>query len=134
MVQNVIPNTVTYSDIDISFEANPATGDILRKSGDFAVIQSLKNLVRSNFYDRPFHPNLGGSVTQFLFENPDPLVLESIRTSIEEVINNFEPRVNLVEVSVVSNPYSRRIEASMTFFIINNTEPTNISVFLTRVR
>ena len=89
-----------YSDIDLSFSANPITGDISRKYDVNAVKQSLKTLILTQYYERPFQPKLGSPVYGLLFENIDMITANTLKLQIELMINKYEPRVRSQEVTV----------------------------------
>lgn len=126
--------TRKYLDIDLDFIPNPVTGDIVRKVDDDAVIRSVRNLIFTNFYERPFHPEIGSDVRASLFENITPVTLLRIKNAIEQVINNFEPRARLDQVVTQANADGNSVYAYIKFYIQNNVEPTTISVLLERVR
>lgn len=122
-----------YRDLDLSFARHPVTGDVATKTGDQAVIRSVKNLVLTSFYERPFHPELGSSVKQLLFELMTPLTAQYIKRAIQDVITNHEPRVTLSDIVVQTsdrNGFAVRID----FFIVASAEPTSVNLFLERTR
>lgn len=126
--------TRVYKDLDLNFIANPVTGDVSRVTGDDAVIRSVRNLIFTNFYERLFHPEIGSGVRGLLFENITPVTLINLKNAIELVIRNFEPRVRLDQVVTQSTADNNTVQALIRFYIQNNTSPTEISVFLQRVR
>lgn len=126
--------TRTYRDLDLNFIANPVTGDVSQLNGDAAVIRSVRNLIFSNFYERPFHPEIGSGVRGLLFEPLTPVSMINLKNAIEEVIRNFEPRVKVDNIVVQATIDENRVQVLLRFFILNNTSPTQISVFLERVR
>jgi phage baseplate assembly protein W len=126
--------TRTYSDIDVSFEPHPITGDILKKTGSNAVVQALANLIQLNHYEKPFHPEIGGNIRKLLFEPADPLTLSLLSEEIKNLVANFEPRVNLINVIVESDVDAHQLNVTLEFFILNNPNPLTITVFLQRLR
>jgi phage baseplate assembly protein W len=128
---NQIPR---YVDLDLGFTPHPVTKDLLKKTGDQAVIASVRHIVLSGFYERPFHPELGCGVKQLLFENVTPITAQYIKRAIEEAINNFEPRVNLRNVIVTAITDSNTFNVDIEFYIVNRADPTRITLFLERVR
>ena len=90
-----------YSDIDLNFTAHPVSGDVSKKYDVNAVKQSLKTLILTQYYERPFQPKLGSPVYGMLFENVDIISSNSLKLRIEMLINKFEPRVRAQEVTVV---------------------------------
>lgn len=124
----------TYRDLDLNFNAHPVTGDVTMRIGDAAVVNSLKNLILTGFYERPFHSEIGSGVRQMLFENADPLTAQFLKKAILEVTKNFEPRVEMKDVVVQITPDQNSFQVIMEFYILNNAEPTIIDFFLKRVR
>lgn len=123
-----------FRDLDLNFTRNPSTNDVSTRNGDQAIIRSVRNLVFLANYEKPFHPEIGSSVRQMLFENFGPLAAQNIKRAIEDVINNFEPRVKLKNVYVQAREDQNQFQASIEFYIVNNTNPTIITMFLERVR
>jgi phage baseplate assembly protein W len=117
---NKVARNKDYSDIDLDFLPHPTTKDVLRKTGIDSVKRSVRNLILTNFYDRPFRPYIGSNVQKLLFENANPLVEGFIRDAIKEVIENFEPRVLVKKVDALfdydNNGYNVRI-----YFIVLNS-------------
>jgi phage baseplate assembly protein W len=126
--------TRRYSDIDFTFTRTPGRNDIALSFDEMAVIRSLRNLLLTKNYERPFQPNLGSKINGLLFEPLDFLTAQSIRSEIEVVVSNHEPRVRLVSVDVKENIDKNAYEASLEFFIGNNVEPTAISLIFERIR
>lgn len=125
---------VVFSDIPINLDVHPVSGDLLRIMNNAAVSRSVRNLVLTKFYERFFRPRLGSNVTGLLFENFDPITEQEIRDGVEEVIVNNEPRAELLDVRVSSEPKRNRFSVSIIFRPVNRTEPVETTVFLERVR
>lgn len=124
----------TFRDLDLNFTKHPATKDVSVRTGDQAVIRSVRNLIYMAFYEKPFHPEIGSSVRQMLFENITPLTAQNIKRAVTEVIRNFEPRVEIKDVVVQAKEDQNYFEVAMEFYILNNATPVAISVFLERVK
>jgi len=99
-----------------------------------SVKSAVVNLVRTKHYERPFHPEIGCSVMAMLFENITSITALSIKRSIQDVIQNFEPRVTLSDVSVKTNYEENGYDVTVTFYIENITAQQTVSVFLERLR
>lgn len=127
-------NTRTFSDLDLSFIAKPSTKDIYKKLDENAIKQSVKNLVMTSHYERPFHPEIGSPVMALLFENEGPMLQAMLQRAITQVIENFEPRVRLLSVKVFSNIDNNAVDVSITFTIINTTAPVTVDFTLQRTR
>ena len=134
MATVTIPTKRTFRDLDLKFNIHPVKKDINTFSNEFAVINSVKNLVLTNHYERPFQPELGSNIRRLLFENIDSVIAASIENEITEVINNFEPRAQVSKVTAVPAPDENRYNVELEFFIINSANPVTISFFLERIR
>jgi phage baseplate assembly protein W len=126
--------TNLYSDLDFTFNLVPGSKDVARSFDDQAVIRSVRNLLLTNFYERPFQPNLGGNIDRLLFEPATNLTASLIKTEIENVITNYEPRVQIEEIVVMSNINENSFTVSLSFYIGNNTLPTSVNLLLERSR
>lgn len=123
-----------FFDLDLNFLEHPATGDIVKLKDERAITTAIKNLLFTNFYERKFNPSLGSNINDMLFEPMDTATTNSIRQEIKNVIDNFEPRVDLRAVQVYPDFDNNRYEVSIVYFIKNYAEPTETSFFLQRVR
>jgi|TARA_B100000519_G_C14251398_1_gene442609 phage baseplate assembly protein W len=108
-----------YKDLALSFEKNDNTKDVIVKKDIEAVKQSVRNLILTNHYERPFHPEIGSNVTAILFEPMNPITANSLTRVIEEVIVNFEPRARLVSVDARPNLDRNAYEVTISFYIRN---------------
>lgn len=123
-----------YSDIDFTFTRTPGRNDIALSYDEMAVIRSIRYLLLTKNYERPFQSNIGSGIEKLLFESVDFLTAQSIKNEIEITIQNFEPRVNLTQVTVYEQPDNNRYDVSLQFFIGNNSSPTSINLILERTR
>lgn len=127
-------NTRTFSDIDLNFGRHPVTYDVTRKYDEEAIKQSVKNLVLTQNYERPFHSEIGSQIRGLLFEPYTPLLNVILKREITNTINNFEPRVRLIDVQIAASPDDHDIQVSIVFTIINTTKPIIVDLILTRTR
>lgn len=123
-----------YRDLDLNFLAHPVKKDVTKHVDEMAVINSVKNLILTNHYERPFQPDIGSNVQKLLFENMDNITASALEREIEQTIINFEPRVKLNSLDVVPNFDNNAFSVNMEFYIINRTDPITIQFFLQRVR
>lgn len=128
-----------YSDLDLDFIAHPTTGDVVKKTGDDAIKRSVRNLILTNFYDRPFRPFIGSNAQKMLFDNINPLTATFLKNAIIETIQNFEPRVALYDdenrgVIITVDPDNNGYRVELTYVIINRGEPVTVNLFLERIR
>ena len=123
-----------YRDLDLNFTIHPIKKDINLHRGDVAIINSMKNLILTGHYERPFQPDLGSNVRKMLFENMDIITAAALEREIEQVIKNYEPRVNLVGISVTPNFEENAFTVRLQFYTINRPEPVSITFQLERLR
>jgi len=123
-----------YSDIDLNFLAHPNTGDVSKKYDVAAVKQSLKTLVLTNFYERPFQPKLGSPVYGMLFENIDVPTANSLKLRLELLISQYEPRVRAQEVTVVPVYDENSFRVSIYFYVVGVRDPVTFTTILKRTR
>lgn len=123
-----------FSDLDLSFVQHPVTNRLSRKQNREAVKQSVKSLILTDFYERPFKPNIGCSIRYYLFELFTPAVKQQMENAIREVIANHEPRAELIDVLIEERPDLNALTVSVAFFINNDPNPVVLDVILERVR
>ena len=127
--QNEKKSSRVYKDLNLNFTANPVTGDVATVTDVIAVKRSVRNLLLTNHYDRPFHPEIGSNIQNLLFQNFGPITGNQLSRAIEEMIANFEPRarVETVECYPLSdtNSYDVRI-----YFYVENL-PAELQEFQT---
>jgi len=127
-------NTRTFKDIDLNFTAHPVTGDVAIKYDEAAIKQSVRNLILTQNYERPFHSEVGSQVLASLFEPAGPQTTIMIQRSIENVIANFEPRAQLISVTVTPNIDGNEYNIYIVFKVINTESPVTITFTLKRTR
>lgn len=123
-----------YSDLDLSFAAHPITGDVARKYDVNAVKQSLKTLILTNYYERPFQPKLGSPVYGMMFENIDMITANSLKLRLELLINKYEPRVRSQQIDVVPLFDQNAFEVTIYFYVVGVQDPVSFSTILRRSR
>lgn len=123
-----------YRDLDLSFNIHPVKKDINKHVGEMAVINSLKNIISTNHYEKPFNPSFGSNLRRLLFENSNGLTATLIEREISDAVRNYEPRANLSKVEVSANSEETGFNVLIEFFIVNRTDPISINFFLERVR
>lgn len=124
----------TFSDIDLNFAKHPRTMDISVKYDDSAIKQSIRSLILTKNYERPFHSEIGTPLMSLLFEPVSPATAQLIKKVIEQTIINFEPRVDLTEVQVKFSPDNYSVYVSIEYRIINTSTPQSLNLTLKRTR
>ena len=134
--QNDISRNVRqYRDLDLFFSKKQGSDDVNKVTDVEAVKRSVRNLVLTNFYEKPFHPEIGSGVRDMLFENMSPVTAVVLARKVEDVIENFEPRARLVGVRALPNLDRNEYEVTIEFFVVNApTELVDMTVFLEVLR
>ena len=127
-------NSRKFKDIDLDFGRNVVTNDVNTVTDVVAIKRSVKNLIQTNFYERPFHPELGCGVRELLFENFTPITGVFIKRKIAEVLGNYEPRVTLNSIRLDDDQDNNRLVVDIYFYIVGIPGPQQVSTFLQRVR
>lgn len=126
--------TRTFIDLDAAFQAHPITGDAGLRMDEKAIKFAIKALVMTSPYERPFHSEIGSPVRSLLFENFGDSFEIVLTESISNLINNFEPRVDLLNVEVNPSHDNNRVYVKILFAIKNTTAPLNVDITLERTR
>lgn len=127
-------NTRLFSDLDFNFQPHPVTGDLVVRYDENAIKQSLKNLIMTRNYERPFHSEIGSPVRELLFDLITPMTSLMVRRAIIDLVSNFEPRVVLTDVDVIASPENNSLYVSINFRIVNTEKPLTLDFVLERTR
>ena len=123
-----------YKDLNVDYQQNTATKDIQKIKDVEAVKRSVRNLINTNHYEKPFHPEIGSNLRAMLFELMSPQMNHLISKQIENLINNYEPRCNLVEVFAQPMFDRNGYSVQISFMVNNHQEPVIVESFLERLR
>lgn len=129
-----MPIVKKWSDFDLDFSAHPNTGDLSMKKDEAAIVRSVRHLLLTNYYEKPFHPDIGSNITRQLFEPMTVQTTLNIRQSIIDTINNYEPRVQINELLVDPRENENGYVISLRFFIVNEEVERVTQFFLERTR
>ena len=121
-----------YRDFDLDFGAHPAHGDIDTTKKTTAINRSIKNIIRTNRFERLFQPTIEGGLSALLFENFSALTNSRIQSAIEHAINRFEPRADVKDVTVKAEPDENGYNISVTYIPDNDVQESNLEVYLER--
>ena len=127
-------NTRTFTDFNLLFSRHPISGDLNIKSDEEAIKASLRNLISTKNYERPFHPEIGCQLFSMLFENFTPVTVQIMKKTVFDTVRKFEPRVSVLDVKIRDNPSNNRIDMDIIFKINNSDRPFTLSTYITRVR
>ena len=127
-------STRIYKDLDLDFGRNTVTNDVNKLTDVEAVKRSVRNLINTNHFERPFHPEIGGNVRALLFENMTPLTALNLQRKIEEVLNNFEPRAKITQILADPDIDRNGYRIEIKFYVIGVQNPITVETFLERLR
>ena len=117
--QNEKRSSRVYKDLNLNFSINPVTGDVNTVTDVIAVKRSVRNLLLTNHYDRPFHPEIGSNIQNLLFQNFGPITGNQLARQIEEMIANFEPRARVESVECFPLPDTNTYDIRIYFYVEN---------------
>jgi phage baseplate assembly protein W len=107
-----------FKDLSMSFQVNPINYDLITLKNESAIARSIRNLVLTYPGERFFNENLGSKVSRSLFENIDEISASVIKDEIENTINNYEPRVDLIDVIVDPDYDNNNFNVTVNYYII----------------
>ena len=123
-----------YKDLNLDFQQNSATKDIIKITDVESVKRSVRNLMQTNHYEKPFHPEIGSNLRAMLFENITPQITHVISKQIELLLKNYEPRCRLVQVNTQPMLDRNGYATQISFYVVNYPEPVTVETFLERLR
>ena len=123
-----------YKDLNLGFEQNTATKDIQKIKDVEAVKRSVRNLINTNHYEKPFHPEIGSNLRAMLFELMTPQMNHVISKQIENLVNNYEPRCRLVQVHTQPMFDRNGYSVQISFRVLNHPNEVIVESFLERLR
>lgn len=126
--------TRIFADLDADFNQNPVTGDVAKIYDDNAIKRSLKSLIMTNHYDHPFHPEIYSPVGDLLFQNFTMDVSNVLQRLLIELINTYEPRVDVINITITQAEEQHALNAAITYRTINNPNPITYTILLQRLR
>ena len=127
-------NTRQFSDFNLLFTRHPVTGDVTRKNDEEAVKQSLRSLVSTRNYERPFHPEIGSQIYSLLFENFNPITVQVMKKTIIDTVSKFEPRATILDVVIREMVDNNDISCDIIFRLKNSDRPITLTTLITRIR
>jgi phage baseplate assembly protein W len=123
-----------YKDLNLSLPVHPITNDLTYLTNEDAIQRAVRNLILTNFYEKPFQPSFGSGVRQLLFEPFSAVVANTLKNIITSLVQRYEKRVELLSVGVDIDPEDNGYTVTIMFYIVNQIEPVTIDIFLERIR
>ena len=134
MSRNTPLKNLSFRDLDLNFDVHPNSKDLITLKGDVAVRRALRNLLLTEHYDRPFHPDIGSNIRQTLFENFSAQTSTPLRNEIIQTIANYEPRVNVQDVIIDTIHDESKYSVTIHYYIVNDATIKTAQLFLERLR
>ena len=131
--------TFLYKDFSLFFTVNPVTADVTTITDVQDIKRAVRNLVMTNEWDRPFHPEIASGLRESLFEPFGPVTVTNIRERIKNILNNYEPRVKVLSIEV-NDPESfhmdnNTLNIQILFELVNEPNTVqDVDIMLERVR
>lgn len=126
--------TNRYSDLNLLFTVNPSTLDITKKQDEEAIKASVRNLIQTKNFERPFHPEIGSQIFSLLFENFTPVIAQVMKKTIFDIIEKFEPRVSVTDVKIQEGSDSNELNVDVVFLINSSDQVVTLKTLIKRVR
>lgn len=125
---------IVYQDFPLDFTIHPVRKDLVLLTNADAVIRSIRNLLQTNHYEVPFHPEIGCNIRRLLFENITEFTARDISRFIQETIENFEPRCTIQSLAVDPDEEHNQYHVTLTVYIESSSAPLTVNLILERVR
>ena len=121
-----------YKDLDLKFGCHPVTKDVTMKSGIYAVLQSVRNIVMASVGDWPTYPGIGAGLYGMLGENTTPTIQVDVKNKVEDAIAMYETRAEVSAVDVTLSDDYHSLGVTVTFYVVNNPDPITDTIWLKR--
>ena len=122
-----------YTDLDLTF-AKKGSGDIFKKQHAAAVKQAVRNLLLTNYSEKPFLPEFGGDLNSMLFRLSTDIDDDNLEDDIIKAIETYEPRAKVLGVTTKVSPDNHEVKATVNFQVVNTLEESFVEISLTRLR
>ena len=136
-VNNANVDTYIYKDLSLFFTPNPVSGDVTMVTDVQDIKRSVRNLVMTNRFEKPFHPEVASHVRDLLFERFTPITFNLLRNRIETVLENYEPRVSVTDIEIDDSGRAmdnNELNVRIFFTLRNDPQIQSVDILLERVR
>ena len=131
---SVVGRKKGWADLNLKLTLHPIRKDIIPLRDDEAIKNAVKNLVLTNFFERPFQPQLGANLRGLLFEPADAITKYELSDSIKQVLTDFEPRIRVSRVGIEDQSDRNAYRITIYFQIIEMDLNTEVEIVLQRLR
>ena len=138
-----VSRTRVDQDIDLSFAAKfigldsdgtNLRADVFKKTSGAAVKQAVRNLLLTNFPERPFMHRFGGNLSAMLFRLSTEIDDVNLESDIARAIEMFEPRARVINITSVVSPDRHEVRVKVNFLIVATLQQDSVELNLTRLR
>ena len=136
-INNANVDTYIYKDLSLFFTPNPVSGDVTMVTDVQDIKRSVRNLVMTNRFEKPFHPEVASHVRDLLFERFTPITFNLLRNRIETVLENYEPRVSVTDIEIEDSGQAmdnNNLNVRIFFTLRNDPQIQSVDILLERVR
>ena len=112
-----------FKDISMTFQVNPLNSDLIGLKNENAIARSVRNIVFTLPGEKFFDEDFGSRISASLFENIDEISAAEIVDEIKQSINNYEPRVELLDVKAMPNFDNNQFDVRIVYEIIGADVP-----------
>ena len=136
-INNANIDTYIYKDLSLFFTPNPVSGDVTMVTDVQDIKRSVRNLVMTNRFEKPFHPEVASHVRDLLFERFTPITFNLLRNRIETVLENYEPRVSVTDIEIDDSGQAmdnNNLNVRIFFTLKNDPQIQSVDILLERVR
>ena len=136
-VNNSPRSTYIYKDLSLFFTPNPVSGDVTMVTDVQDIKRSVRNLVMTNRFEKPFHPEVASHVRDLLFERFTPITFNLLRNRIETILANYEPRVSVTDIEIDDSGRAmdnNELNVRIFFTLRNDPQIQSVDILLERIR
>ena len=130
----VVARKKGFRDLDLSLKIHPIRKDIIPLKDDNAIKNAVRNLLISNFFERPFQPSLGANLRGLLFEPAGGITEMNLRENIERVLIRHEPRIEVIQIIIKNLEDQNAYNCVVVFKIKEDDTEESVEIILRRLR
>ena len=129
-----VTRTIPFSDFDIRMKAHPSHGDVINLVDIDAIRYSIRHILLTSYNTKPFQPEFGSAMPQYLFENDGPFIRYLMRSEIKTSINALEPRVNVSSIDLEMDATGNSYNITLNLTIVQTGVDISLPISLERTR
>ena len=129
-----IARQTTYKDLDFTFKQNPNTNDVGIKKDNASISQSVLNILRTNYGERPFNYMFGANLRAYLFENMTRITAAQMSTSVNLALANWEPRIEVLNTNIQAKASENDVMITVTGRVKSSNEIIDVTTTIERLR